>query len=63
MGNRSRIIGKGIKSHTSQPNPGKTSDDVSDVRPESQAVTVEDPLDGDHSESDKTLHDRAENIF
>ena len=63
MGDGGRIIGEGVKSHTSQPDPIKASDDMADVRSEGKAISIEDPLDGDDSEGDKALHDRSEDIL
>ena len=57
------VIGIGIESDASQTDPVEASDDVADIRAEGEAVSVEDPLDGDDAKGDKALHDRSQDIL
>src|SRR4030042_5791978 len=57
------VVGEGIKSHTVQTDPFKTSYEMANIRAKCETISIKNPLDGDDSEGDKALHDRPQNIF
>ena len=42
-----RVVGEGIEPHTSEPDPVKSADDVAEIGPKGDAVTIECPVDPD----------------